>query len=66
MVAWQGRPRLDSETASRMFRSGPSALTVGRDRESAADLTQAGVGETAESFDEDADRDALNGVEVDG
>ena len=43
-----------------------SALTVDRDRESAADLAQASVGETAESLDEDADRDALNRVEVDG
>ena len=43
-----------------------SALTVDRDRESAADLAHAGVAETAESFDEDAERDALNRVEVDG
>jgi hypothetical protein len=67
MVARQARPRLDSETASRVFRSGPSAaLTVDRDRESAADLAHAGVGETAESIDEDADRDALNRVQTYG
>jgi len=43
-----------------------SALTVDRDSESATDVAQAGVGETAESFDEDTDRDALDRVQVDG
>jgi hypothetical protein len=41
---------------------GASALTVDRDRESATDVAQASLGETAEAFDEDADRDALNRV----
>jgi hypothetical protein len=42
------------------------AVDRDRDRESVADLAQAGVGETAESFDEHVDREALNRVEVDG
>ena len=43
-----------------------SAVAVDRDFEGATDLPQAGIGQTAESFDEDADRDALDRVEVDG
>jgi hypothetical protein len=53
--------------SSRPLRSNrPSALTVDRDREGAADLSQAPVGQTAESFDQDAGCDTLDRVEVDG
>lgn len=50
----------------RLGTTAASALAVDRNLEGAADLPQAGIGETAEPFDEHPDRDALDQVEVDG
>lgn len=45
---------------------GCSALAVDCDSESGADLLQPQVAESAEPFDENTGRHALDGVEVDG